>query len=137
VQEHRWRRTVAGRPPHADLGVAADKFSAHPSPRLDIDGHRADPERTTMSKIAERSAKAQENIDTLESALDRTQQALRAAEKADLAAAAVTKKSRKFLKLVVVLTVIGVAVLVVKKLAGGGSNPPGTPDPYGTDSTEK
>jgi len=90
-----------------------------------------------MSKIAERSVKAQENIDTLESALDRTQQALRAAEKADLAAAAVTKKSRKFLKLVVVLTVIGVAVLVVKKLAGGGSNPPGTPDPYGTDSTEK
>lgn len=90
-----------------------------------------------MSKIAERSAKAQENIDTLENALERTQQALRAAEKADLAAAAVTKKSRKFLKLLVILTVIGVVVVVAKKLAGGGSTPPGNPDPYGADSTEK
>ncbi len=90
-----------------------------------------------MSKIAERSAKAQENIDTLENALERTQAALRAAEKADLTATAVTKKSRKLFKLVVILTVVGVAVLVVKKFVGGGSNPPGNPDPYGADSTEK
>jgi hypothetical protein len=90
-----------------------------------------------MSKLATKSARVQENIDTLESALDRTQQALRAAEKADLAAAAVTKKSRKLLKLVLLLTVVGVAVLAVKKFTGGGSNPPGNPDPYGSDSTEK
>lgn len=90
-----------------------------------------------MSKLAERSVKAQENLDTLETVLDRTQTALRAAEKADLAAAEVTRKSRKFLKLIVVLTVIGVAVLVIKKFTGGRSTPPGTPDPYGSDSTEK
>ena len=89
-----------------------------------------------MSKLATKSAKVQQNIDTRESALDRTQQALKAAEKADLAAAAVTKKSRKFVKLVLLLTVIGVAVLAVKKFTGG-SNPPGNPDPYGSDSTEK
>jgi hypothetical protein len=90
-----------------------------------------------MSKLAERSVKAQENLEVLETVLDRTQTALRAAEKADLAAAEVTRKSRKFLKLIIALTVIGVAVLVVKKFAGGSSTPPGTPDPYGTDSTEK
>ncbi len=90
-----------------------------------------------MSKLADRSVKAQENIETLETVLDRTQTALRAAEKADIAAAAVTRKSRKFLKLLIVLTVIGVAVVVVKKFTGGGSTPPGTPDPYGSDSTEK
>ncbi|CAN5512177.1 hypothetical protein BH10ACT3_BH10ACT3_08220 [soil metagenome] len=90
-----------------------------------------------MSKLAERSAKVQGNIDTLETALDRTQKALKAAEKADLAAAAVSKKSRKFLKLIVVLTVVGVAVLIAKKFIGGSSTPPGTPDPYGSDSTEE
>jgi t-SNARE complex subunit (syntaxin) len=90
-----------------------------------------------MSKLATKSAKAQQNIDTLESALDRTQQALKAAEKADLAATAVTKKSRKLFKLLLILTVIGVAVVVVKKFTGGSSTPPGNPDPYGSDSTEK
>jgi len=89
-----------------------------------------------MSKIAERSVKAQENIDILETALDRTQAALRAAERADLAATAVKAKSHKFVKLLILLTVIGVAVVVVKKFTGASSTPPGNPDPYGSDSTD-
>ena len=89
-----------------------------------------------MSKIAERSVKAEENIDVLETALDRTQAALRAAEKADLAATAVKATSHKLVRLLIVLMVIGVVVVAVKKFTGGSSTPPGNPDPYGSDSTE-
>ncbi|MGB6057720.1 MAG: hypothetical protein WBF71_05610 [Microthrixaceae bacterium] len=89
-----------------------------------------------MGKLADRSVKAQENLEILESALDRTQSALRAAEKADLVTAKTVAKSRRILKLVLILSIIGVAVLVAKKVLGGSSTPPGNPNPYGSSSTE-
>lgn len=89
-----------------------------------------------MGKLAARSVKAQENLEILESALDKTQGALRAAERADLAATNAVAKSRRLFKLVLVLGVVGVAVLVAKKLMSGPSKPPGNPDPYGSSSTE-
>ncbi|HTO00161.1 MAG TPA: hypothetical protein VL068_05755 [Microthrixaceae bacterium] len=89
-----------------------------------------------MGKVAERSVKAQENLEILETALDRTQSALRAAERADLVATKTVARSRQLLKLMLVLGVVGVVILVVKKLVGGSSTPPGNPDPYGSSSTE-
>lgn len=82
-----------------------------------------------MSKLAQRSAKAQENLEIIETALERTQQALRAAEVADLAATKVVRKSRKYFKLLLVLTVVGVVVLVAKKMLGGGAAPAPTMQP--------
>lgn len=90
-----------------------------------------------MSALGQRAAQAQANLTDVEAALDKTQQALQLAEKVDEAATKVKRRSGKFVKLVLVLTVIGVAVVVAKKVMGGGSNPPGNPDPYGSDSTEK
>ena len=90
-----------------------------------------------MSRVAQQSAKALETLETVESALERTQIALRAAESADLLAGAVAKNSRPILKVLLVLTVVGVAILVIKKLKSSSSTPPANTDPYGTDSTEK
>ncbi|MGB3411831.1 MAG: hypothetical protein WBA45_11605 [Microthrixaceae bacterium] len=89
-----------------------------------------------MGKLADRSVKAQGNLEILESALDRTQGALRAAEKADLVAGKSIAKSRRFLKIILILGVVGVAVLVAKKVLGGSSTPPGDTNPYGSSSTE-
>ncbi|MEI2638695.1 MAG: hypothetical protein V9F03_06835 [Microthrixaceae bacterium] len=76
-----------------------------------------------MGKIAKRSAKAQENLEIIETALEKTQSALRAAEKADIAAGKVAKGSRKLVKLVLIVSVVGVVALLVKKMTGGGSQP--------------
>ncbi len=89
-----------------------------------------------MGKLAERSVKAQENLDVLETAIDRTQSALRAAERADQVTTKAVAKSRRVFKLVLILTVVGVAVVVAKKLMGGPSTPSGNPDPYGSSSTD-
>lgn len=89
-----------------------------------------------MGRLAAKSVKAQENLELLESAIDRTQSALRAAERADLVATEAVAKSRRLLKLVLILTVVGVAALVAKKLLSGPKAPPGNPDPYGSSSTE-
>jgi flagellar biogenesis protein FliO len=52
-------------------------------------------------------------------------------------ASAAAKKSRPILKILLIVTVVGVAILVVKKLRSSGSTPPANTDPYGADSTEK
>lgn len=69
-----------------------------------------------MGRIATKSAEAQQNLQVVETALERTQSALRAAEAADLAAEKVVKKSRKLLKWLLVLTILGVIVFVLTKL---------------------
>lgn len=69
-----------------------------------------------MGKIATRSAAVQHDLQLVETALERTQTALRAAEAADLAAEKVVKKSRKLLKVLLILTILGVIALVLKKL---------------------
>lgn len=90
-----------------------------------------------MSALGERAAKAQDNIADLETALEKTQRVLQTAEKVDLAATAATSKGRKLLKLLLVMTVVGVSVLVAKKLLSGSSTPPGGTDPYGSSSTDR
>jgi flagellar biogenesis protein FliO len=81
-----------------------------------------------MSAMGERATQARSGIGDLESALERTDKVLAAAEKADEVASG---KGRTFMKLLLVLTVIGVTVLVVRKLVGGGSS---DPEPYRSQS---
>lgn len=57
-------------------------------------------------------------IDDLESALERSDTALAVAEKADEFA---TGRGRGVMKLLLVLTLLGIAVLVVRKVMSGGS----------------
>ena len=45
------------------------------------------------------------------------------------------RRSGRFVKLLLILTVVGISVLVAKKLMGS-SGGPGSTDPYGTDSTD-
>ena len=89
-----------------------------------------------MSAVGEKAVQAQAGIADLESALEKTQRALHSVEKADVAAAAAKRKGSKIVKLLLIATVVGVTVLVARKLMGGsGMTPPAT-DPYGTSSTE-
>ncbi len=90
-----------------------------------------------MSALGQRAAQAQDGISELESALEKTQRALDTAQKVDVAAAKAKRRSGKFFKLMLVLTLVGIAVVVAKKVLGGSSDPEGSPDPYGTSSTDK
>ena len=90
-----------------------------------------------MSALAQRAAKAQDGIADLESALEKTQRALDTAQKVDAVATKAKRRSGKFFKIVLVLTVLGIVVVVAKKALGGSSAPAGSSDPYGSDSTEK
>lgn len=84
-----------------------------------------------MSALGKKAVKAQSDIADVEKALSRTQQALHVVEVADIAAAnakdAAKSKGRPVLKLLILLTVVGVAVIVAKKLLGGGSSAPSRP----------
>jgi translation elongation factor EF-4 len=89
-----------------------------------------------MSAVGEKAVQAQAGIADLETALEKTQKALSSVEKVDLAAAEAKRKGSKLIKLLLIATVVGVTVIVAKKLMGGsGANPPAT-DPYGSSSTE-
>ena len=88
-----------------------------------------------MSALGQRAVQAQDGIADLESALEKTQRALKTAENIDVAAATAKCRSGKFFKLVLILTVVGVAVIVAKKVLGGGSSD--STEPYGSTSTER
>ena len=90
-----------------------------------------------MSALGQRAAQAQDGISELESALEKTQRALETAQKVDVVAAKAKRRSGKFFKLMLVLTLVGIAVVVAKKVLGGSSDPGGSADPYGTSSTDK
>lgn len=89
-----------------------------------------------MSALGERAAKAQTGIADLESALEHTQKVLAAAEKVDAAATQARTRSRTLVKLLVAVTVIGVAVLVARKVMAGSGSAPADTDPYGSTSTD-
>jgi hypothetical protein len=72
-----------------------------------------------MSRLGEQAAKAEAGIAGLETALERTQRALQAAERVDAAAGGARRRYGRFVKLVLVLTIIGVGVLIVRKLMAG------------------
>lgn len=88
-----------------------------------------------MSAVGERAGQASSGIADLETALGRTQSALEAVERIDSAAGEAKRRSGRFVKLLLIMTVVGVTVLVAKKLMGS-SGGPGATDPYGTASTE-
>jgi hypothetical protein len=88
-----------------------------------------------MSAVGEKAAQAQAGITDLETALEKTQRALKSVEKVDQAAATAKRKGSRLVKLLLIATVVGVTVIVAKKLLGSGATPPAT-DPYGTSSTE-
>lgn len=69
-----------------------------------------------MSVVGERAARAQEGIAEIESALERTQRALQAAERVDHAAAEAKRRGGKLFKLLLVLMLLGVAALAVRKV---------------------
>lgn len=88
-----------------------------------------------MSAVGERAAQASSGITDLETALERTQSALDAVERIDVAAGEAKRRSGWLVKLLLIITVIGITMLVAKKLMGSSGAPDGT-DPYGTDATE-
>lgn len=91
-----------------------------------------------MSRIGKTAARAHDSLSEVETALERTQAALSAAERADMVATKAVRKSGKFLKLLLIFGVIGAIVYVAVKMLGSSSDtPPGNPDPYGAGSTEK
>lgn len=90
-----------------------------------------------MSAVGAKAHQAQAGISDLETALEKTQKALQSVEKADQAAAAAKRKGSKLFKLLLIATVVGVTVVIAKKLMGGSGATPGATDPYGTDATEK
>lgn len=84
-----------------------------------------------MSALGKKAVKAQADIAEVEKALSRTQQALHVVEAADVAAAnakdVAKRKGRPMLKLLILLTVVGIAVVVAKKVLGGGGAAPSRP----------
>ena len=88
-----------------------------------------------MSAVGEKAVQASAGIADLEAALDKTQQALKSVEKVDAAAGRAKRKGSRLVKLLLIATVVGVTVIVARKLLGGSGAPPAT-DPYGSDATE-
>lgn len=88
-----------------------------------------------MSAVGEKAAQASAGIADLESAMEKTQKALQSVEKLDQAAGAAKRKGSRIVKLLLIATVVGVTVIVAKKLMAGAGTPPAT-DPYGSSSTE-
>jgi hypothetical protein len=82
-----------------------------------------------MSRLGEQAAKAEAGIAGLETALERTQRALQAAERVDAAAGGAKRRYGRFVKLVLVLTIVGVGVLIVRKLMAGDPGPVAAPTP--------
>lgn len=89
-----------------------------------------------MSKLGRQAAKAEAGVAHLESALEKTQKALHAAEVVDAKAAAAKKKSGKLVKVVLLLAVVGLGVVIARKLLGdSGSTPAPSPSPRPVDRT--
>jgi len=89
-----------------------------------------------MSAVGEKAVQAQSGIADLESALEKTQRALHSVEKLDEVAHEATRRGSKVLKLLLAATVVGVTILVARKLMGAGGMTPPSTDPFGTSSTE-
>ena len=88
-----------------------------------------------MSAVGTKAAQASAGIADLEGALEKTQKALKSVESIDQAAATARRRGSKLVKLLLIATVVGVTIVVAKKLMGGSGAPPAT-DPYGSASTE-
>jgi hypothetical protein len=82
-----------------------------------------------MSKLGEGAAQAEVGVHHLETVLERTEKALQAAERVDRAAAEAGRRSGKFLKMLLLLTVVGVAVMAARKLLAGSEAPAGSTAP--------
>lgn len=65
-----------------------------------------------MATTKERISQAEEGVAQLQTVLDHTQSALAVAEQVEVAA----RKSRRWLKLLLVLMVVGIGVLIVRKM---------------------
>ena len=76
-----------------------------------------------MSKARRKAEKMEAGAAQLESALERTQKALEAAEKVE--AAGGKRRSGRFFKFVLLATLVGVAIVVVRKAMGGGAGSSG------------
>lgn len=84
-----------------------------------------------MSRLGSKAERAQAGVLQLESALERTEKALEAAQRVDEKVASARKGSRKLFKLVLLLTLVGVSVLVVRKLMTSDTPPPSAGTPAG------
>jgi len=76
-----------------------------------------------MSKARRKAEKMEAGAAQLESALERTQKALEAAEKVE--AAGGKRRSGRFFKFVLLATLVGVAIVMVRKAMGGGAGSSG------------
>jgi hypothetical protein len=82
------------------------------------------------------AANGSAGVADLESALEKTRAALGVVESAEQAAVHATKASSKLVRALLVASVVGVAVVIARKLMGGSGMVPPT-DPFGNSSTER
>jgi ferric-dicitrate binding protein FerR (iron transport regulator) len=80
-----------------------------------------------MTTTRERIEQAEESLAQLQSVLDHTQSALAVAEQVEAAA----RKSRRLLKFLLVIAVVGVAIAIVMKVTRSGEDGSDT-DPDGS-----
>lgn len=105
--ERRWAK--------ADLAVDS---SGPPWVRSSEQGEEA------MSTIGERATQARSGIEDLEAMLERSDKLLAVAEKADEVAA---RRGRTVLKVLLLLTVVGVTIVVIRKVVRPQPNPVSSP----------
>lgn len=71
-----------------------------------------------MATTRERIEQAEEGLEQLQTVLDHTRSALAVAEQVEVAA----RKSRRLLKFLLVLTVVGVVIAIIMKFARSGDD---------------
>lgn len=73
-----------------------------------------------MATTHDRIVQAEEGVANLQNVLDHTQSALAVAEQVEVAA----RKSRRLLKILAVLVVVGIVILVVRKVTASSDEDP-------------
>lgn len=85
-----------------------------------------------MTTTRERIEAAEESLAQLQNVLDHTQSALAVAEQVEAAA----RKSRRLLKFLMLMAVLGIVIAVIMKVTGSGDDGPDT-SPVGDDGPDR
>lgn len=85
-----------------------------------------------MTTTRERIEAAEESLAQLQNVLDHTQSALAVAEQVEAAA----RKSRRLLKFLMLMAVLGIVIAIIMKVTGSGDDGPDT-SPVGDDGSDR
>lgn len=85
-----------------------------------------------MTTTRERIEAAEESLAQLQNVLDHTQSALAVAEQVEAAA----RKSRRLLKFLMLMAVLGIVIAIIMKVTGSGDDGPDT-SPVGDDGPDR